>query len=81
MSPVTRSTHSAREHLAGNVRRLRLERGWSQMRLAVLTDMHINTVGALERGQLNASIDVVERIALAFEVPFGSLFEASAPQP
>ena len=49
------------------------------MRLAVLTDMHINTVGALERGQLNASVDVIERIALALEVSIGSLFEATTP--
>jgi len=65
--------------MAYNVRRLRLERGWSQMRLAVLTDMHLNTVGALERGQLNASVDVIERIALVLEVSVGSLFEANIP--
>jgi len=69
------SPFSARACLADNVRRVRLARGWSQGLLAEKSGLHLNTVGALERGLLNASVDVIEKLALTLEVPFIELFQ------
>ena len=75
MSETKSSPFSARACLAHNVRRVRLARGWSQGLLAETSGLHLNTVGALERGLLNASVDVIEKLALALEVPFIELFQ------
>lgn len=60
-----RSGRKARQIFAGNVRKLRLERGLSQEKLAEMTDLHRTYVGSVERGERNISIDNMERLALA----------------
>lgn len=81
MSETKSSPFSARARLADNVRRVRLARGWSQGVLAEKSGLHLNTVGALERGALNASVDVIERLALTLEVPFIELFRDDGLSP
>jgi len=64
-----------RELLARNVRRLRVERGLSQERLAV--DAHIDRtyVSKLERAVHAVTVDVLQQIADALGVPVGHLLE------
>ncbi|ENI4023107.1 helix-turn-helix transcriptional regulator [Pseudomonas aeruginosa] len=52
---------------AANVRRKRLELGFSQEELAERTDVHRTYVGMLERGEKNVTIYNIERIAQALE--------------
>ncbi|WP_282267528.1 helix-turn-helix transcriptional regulator [Stenotrophomonas sp. PS02298] len=58
---------------AGNVRRLRKERGLSQEELAEAAGVHRTYVGMIERGEKNVTIYNIERIAIALDVPPGSL--------
>jgi transcriptional regulator with XRE-family HTH domain len=47
----------------GNVlRELRLQKGFSQERLAELASLHRTYVGGVERGERNPSIESIERV-------------------
>ena len=69
MSTNTVSTqNAARSRIAANLKRLRIERGLSQERMAELADFHRTYVSQLERCVTNISIDGLERIAHALGV-------------
>jgi transcriptional regulator with XRE-family HTH domain len=70
---------SGRTLLAWNLRSLRTDRGLSQERLAADAGVDRAWVSELERGQGNTSIDLLDRIAAALEVPIGDLFREPAP--
>ncbi|MDO9608647.1 MAG: helix-turn-helix transcriptional regulator [Brevundimonas sp.] len=48
-----------------NVRRLRLERGFTQEKLAFEAEIDLTYLGGIERGRRNPSLLVVVRIATA----------------
>lgn len=77
MSPAAQlpatSAHAARSVLAANMIRLRRERGWSQEALAYECGLHRTFVAHVERQVRNISLDNLERIAQAFEVPIYTL--------
>ena len=54
--------------VAGNVRRLRMSRRWSQEGLADRCGLHRTYVGAIERGERNITLATLERLAAALEV-------------
>ena len=60
---------SAREILAANLVALRNERGWSQEVLAFEAGLHRTFIAHVERQARNISLDNIERIARALEVP------------
>ncbi|MCE7058319.1 helix-turn-helix domain-containing protein [Algoriphagus sp. AGSA1] len=60
--------NAARNRIAANLKRLRIERGLSQERMAELADFHRTYVSQLERCVTNISIDGLERIAHALGV-------------
>ncbi|KAF0232403.1 MAG: transcriptional regulator Xre family [bacterium] len=62
--------------LASNMRRLRATRKWSQERLADEATLHRTYVGALERGEQNASLESLAKIAEALKV---SIWQLLAP--
>lgn len=66
----------ARRRIAGNIRKLRSERGLSQERLAELADFHRTYVSQLERCVTNVSIDGLERLAMALNVDIRMLLES-----
>ncbi len=57
------------------IRNYRLQRGWSQEKLAELSGCHPTYIGQLERGEKNATLEVVEKITAALNVPLSKLFE------
>jgi transcriptional regulator with XRE-family HTH domain len=56
------------------IRNLRKERGWSQEKLGEKADLHHTYVGAVERGEKNASIDTLDKIADAMGIEMADLF-------
>jgi len=67
-----------RKQLASNLQRLRREKGWSQEDLAFESGIHRTYVSGLERGVRNPTLTVVQRLADALRVPFGSLLDPPA---
>jgi len=59
---------TARQRIATNLKRLRVERGWSQEHMAELADFHRTYVSQLERCVSNISIDGLEKLAMALGV-------------
>jgi transcriptional regulator with XRE-family HTH domain len=68
----------ARELLAWNMRRLRVERGLSQEKLALDSAIDRTYVSRLERRIENPSIAIVEKLALTLAVPMAAMFAEPA---
>ena len=62
--------------LARNVERLRNEHGWTQDDLAAAAEIEQMAVSLIENRRANPTIEVLEKIAAAFKVPFVELFSA-----
>ncbi len=74
----------ARALIGWNLRRLRVAKGLSQERLALLADIDRAYVGRVERGSENVTISTLEAMAVALAVPVAALFiepEAGAEPP
>ncbi|MBI2988032.1 MAG: helix-turn-helix transcriptional regulator [Deltaproteobacteria bacterium] len=54
--------------VAANLRRLRLQRKWSQEECAEKCGLHRTYVGAIERGERNITLTTLDRIAAAFGI-------------
>lgn len=66
----------AREVLAANMRKRRVELGYSQEQLAELADLHRTYVNTVERCQRNIGLDGIERIAKALQLSVADLLRA-----
>jgi transcriptional regulator with XRE-family HTH domain len=64
-----------RHRLAGNVKKLRKERGWSQEALADEAKLDRTYVSGIERVVRNPTITVVERVAAALKCSMGDLLD------
>ncbi len=64
-----------RKRLGSNVRRLRLEKGWSQEDFADRADIHRTYVSDVERAARNPTITIVEKLAKALKVKASELIE------
>jgi len=63
------------ENFGKRVRKLRMERGLSQEKLAFISNMHRTYIGGIERGERNPSLKNIEAIAKALNVPLSALFK------
>ena len=64
----------AQEQLGMRIKFLRKERGWSQEDLALEANVNKNYICDLENGRRNPSLDILERIAVAFNISLSELF-------
>lgn len=69
----------ARTIIGWNLRKLRVERGLSQERLALEAKIDRAYVGRVERGKENVTVATLEALARVLEVPVGALFVEPAP--
>ncbi|HVV72952.1 MAG TPA: helix-turn-helix transcriptional regulator [Verrucomicrobiae bacterium] len=64
------------QHTLGfHIRRLRLQKRWTQEELAARCSKHWTYIGGIERGERNPSIQVIAEIAKALGVPPASLLK------
>ena len=63
------------EQLGMRIKFLRKERNWSQEDLALEANINKNYICDLENGRRNPSLDVLERIAIAFNISLTELFK------
>jgi len=68
----------ARAVFAANLKRLRIARGLSQEALAAAARLHRTYVGSCERAERNISIDNLEKLANALNVPLRELVDGEA---
>lgn len=57
------------------IRNYRTKLGWSQEKLAELSGCHSTYIGQLERGEKNATLESIEKIAAALNISLSTLFE------
>lgn len=57
------------------IRNNRIKLGLSQEKLAELSCVHPTYIGQLERGEKNATLESIEKIAKALNIPLSNLFE------
>ncbi len=57
------------------IRNYRIQRSLSQEKLAELAGCHPTYIGQIERGEKNATLESIEKIASALEIPLSRLFE------
>ena len=64
----------AQEQLGMRIKYLRKRLKWSQEDLALNSDINKNYISDLENGRRNPSLDILERIAIAFNISLEELF-------
>ncbi|KWX72141.1 transcriptional regulator [Paenibacillus riograndensis] len=57
------------ENVGNRIRDLRKAKGWTQEQLAEAASLHYSYIGGVERGDRNISLETLEKIIKAFEVP------------
>lgn len=57
-----------KQTVAKNVRRLRLERGYTQEELSELAGINRNYTGMIERGERSPTVDMLEKLAKALKI-------------
>lgn len=62
------------------IRNYRVQKGFSQERLAELSGCHPTYIGQIERGEKNATLESIEKISSALKISLSTLFEKLEPQ-
>ena len=68
-------TIDIKQKFGNNLKRLRLEKGLSQEKLALNADIDRTYIPSIEKGERNVSIVIAEKLAIALNVPISELFK------
>lgn len=63
------------KNIGRRIRNYRNQLGLSQEKLAELSGCHPTYIGQLERGEKNATLESIEKISVALNIPLSKLFE------
>ena len=66
-----------RHKLAGNMKRLRAERGWSQERLADEAGLDRTYISGIERVRRHPTVTTVQKLVVALGCTFAELLDRS----
>ena len=61
--------------IGNRIRQLRVKKGFSQEKLAELSELNTSYIGQIERGEKNPSVDTVYNIAKALDMDMSVLFK------
>ena len=61
--------------LGSNIKRIRVQKGWSQDKLSEVSGLHRTYISGIERGVRNPTVDIVQQISQAFVVHISELFK------
>ncbi|OMF28846.1 helix-turn-helix domain-containing protein [Paenibacillus sp. FSL H8-0259] len=62
------------ESVGSRIRELRKAKGWTQEQLAEVASLHYSYIGGVERGDRNISLETLEKIIAAFQIPAEEIF-------
>lgn len=62
------------ESTGNRIRELRKAKGWTQEQLAEAASLHYSYIGGVERGDRNISMETLEKIIAAFQIPAEEIF-------
>lgn len=62
------------ESVGTRIRELRKAKGWTQEQLAEAASLHYSYIGGVERGDRNISLETLEKIIAAFQIPAEEIF-------
>ena len=60
------------------VKKFRINKGWSQEKLALNADLDRTYIPSIEKGERNVSIVVIEKIAIALDVNIKDFFDSNS---
>ena len=67
------------QQLGKRIRFLREDKGWSQMTLALASNVNRNYLSDLERGRRNPSVKILQQIAEALLIDLATLLKGIKP--
>lgn len=62
------------ESVGKRIREYRKKKSWTQEQLAEAASLHYSYIGGVERGDRNISLETLEKIVSALDIPAGELF-------
>ena len=62
-------------HFGKRIRQLRLEKGWSQEKLAEITGFHRTYIGMVERGERNIGLKNINQFSKVFDLSISELLK------
>ena len=63
------------KQVGAKIRKIRLEKGFSQEELAFEADLHRAYIGQIERGEKNIGVQNLQKIATALKIKISKLIE------
>ncbi len=64
-----------RKRFGKRIKELRQARGLSQEALAHLVNLDINCISGIEKGEWDISIEIIQKLSIAFQINISALFE------